>query len=233
MTPANIAGMALLNGLQLAALTDHNSCKNCPAFFEACRVHGIVPVAGMELNTAEEIHLVCLFPTLESAMDFDREIESYLMPVKNRPAIFGNQLIMDAEDTVLGSYETLLITATTLPLTEAQALCKRFGGASFPAHIDRSSNGILAVLGVLPEDPFFPALELSLMSREDGSAETLMQTYADRRFVNSSDAHHLWDISEGEHALELDDEPYSAQRVRDALIAWLRGEAQSKDGTGT
>ena len=46
MTPANIAGMALLNGLQLAALSDHNSCKNCPAFFDACRVHGIVPVAG-------------------------------------------------------------------------------------------------------------------------------------------------------------------------------------------
>lgn len=232
MTPANIAGMALLNGLQLAALTDHNSCKNCPAFFDACRVHGIVPVAGMELTTAEEIHLVCLFPTLESAMAFDAEIETRLMPVKNRPAIFGNQLLMDAEDTVFGQFDTLLITATTLSLPEAAALCSRYGGASFPAHIDRASNGILAVLGALPDEPFFPVLELSLKAREDGSDGALRETYEGHRFLSSSDAHHLWDISEGEHAIELMDEPYSAQRVRDALIAWIRGQ-NDKDGLAT
>ena len=65
MTPANIAGMASLKGLTLLALTDHNSCRNCPAFFEACNAFGIVPVAGMELTTAEDIHLIVLFPTLE------------------------------------------------------------------------------------------------------------------------------------------------------------------------
>lgn len=230
MTPANMAGMAMLNGLQLAALTDHNSCKNCPAFFTACRAHGIVPVAGMELNTAEEIHLICLFPTLESAMAFDAEVEKHLMPVKNRPAIFGNQLLMDAEDTVIGTVDTLLITASALSLSDAAALCSRYGGASYPAHIDRTSNGILAVLGALPETPHFPALELSLAASESGDDGPLRQTYADRRFLHSSDAHHLWDISEGEYSIELDDEPYSAQRVRDALIAWLRG-TNGKDNT--
>lgn len=62
MTPVNIAGMGMLNGLSVMALTDHNSCGNCPAFFEACRSYGITPVAGMELTTAEDIHVVCLFP---------------------------------------------------------------------------------------------------------------------------------------------------------------------------
>ena len=60
MTPNNIAGMAALAGLQIAALTDHNSCKNCPAFFAACKRYGVVPVAGMELTTAEGIYLICL-----------------------------------------------------------------------------------------------------------------------------------------------------------------------------
>ena len=62
MTPADAAGMARLAGADVAALTDHNSAANCPAFFAACEAYGVVPVGGMELTTAEEIHLVCLFP---------------------------------------------------------------------------------------------------------------------------------------------------------------------------
>ena len=74
-TPDSIVGMGELNGLNLMALTDHNTVKNAPAFFKAAERHGIVPVAGMELTTAEDIHVVCLFETLEGALDFDREIE--------------------------------------------------------------------------------------------------------------------------------------------------------------
>ena len=68
MTPCNIAGMGYLNGLKIMALTDHNTAKNCPAFFAACRAYGIVPVPGMELTTAEDVHMVCLFPELETAL---------------------------------------------------------------------------------------------------------------------------------------------------------------------
>ena len=60
-TPNNIAGMATLCGLNIVALTDHNSCKNCPAFFAAAKKYGIIPIAGMELTTSEDIHIVCLF----------------------------------------------------------------------------------------------------------------------------------------------------------------------------
>ena len=115
MTPNNIAGMAALKGLQILALTDHNSCKNCPAFFEACRRQGIIPIAGMELTTAEDIHLVCLFETLEAAMNFDRTIESHRMPILNRPEIFGNQWILDGEDEPIGEEEILLIHLINSP----------------------------------------------------------------------------------------------------------------------
>ena len=63
MTPANIAGLASLLGLEIVALTDHNTSANCPAFFAAAKRHGIVPVGGMELTTAEDIHVICLFDT--------------------------------------------------------------------------------------------------------------------------------------------------------------------------
>ena len=78
MTPNNIAGMAAIKGLNVLALTDHNTAKNCPAFFEACKRQGIIPIAGMELSTEEDIHLVCLFEELDDAMRFDAVIEEHL-----------------------------------------------------------------------------------------------------------------------------------------------------------
>ena len=129
MTPYNIAGMAMLLGLQLLALTDHNSAKNCPAFFSACREYGLVPVPGMELCTAEEIHLICLFPSLADAMAFDAEVETTLSPIKNRPEVFGRQWILGEGDTVIGEYDKLLIAASALPLSEAAALCEAYNGA--------------------------------------------------------------------------------------------------------
>ena len=90
-TPNNIAGMAKLAELDIVALTDHNSVKNCPAFFEAAERYGIVPVAGMELTTSEDIHMICLFERLEDALVFGDEIDKRRMPVKNRPEIFGDQ----------------------------------------------------------------------------------------------------------------------------------------------
>ncbi len=220
MTPNNIAGMAALKGLNILALTDHNSCKNCPAFFEACRAQGIVPVAGMELSTAEDVHLVCLFPELESAMAFDKEVEGHLMNVKNRPEIFGNQLVLDGEDNVTGSVDKLLISATDLEMSEAVRLARSFGAHVHPAHVDRDSNGIVAVLGDIPSDYGFAAIEFN----DKANIEPMKQKYSvarDAIHVVSSDAHYLWDINEADSFFLLDDEPYSSALVRKRLFEAL------------
>ena len=115
-TPNNIAGMAYLSGIKIVALTDHNSLKNCPAFFEAAKKYGIIPVAGTELTTSEDIHLVCLFEHLDKAMRFDEYLQSRRVLIKNRVEIFGDQLILDGEDNVIGSDEHLLPNATTVSL---------------------------------------------------------------------------------------------------------------------
>lgn len=222
MTPANIAGMAVLNGLQLVALTDHNSCGNCGAFLQACKGYGIVGVPGMELTTSEEIHMVCLFPELENALAFEQEVRKHFIGVKNRPAVFGNQLFVDTEDNVLGEEELLLIPATTLSLADGYALARAHGGAAYPAHIDREANGIVAILGTVPDEPAFPAAELRDLSNT--GVYTEKYGLAGRQLVISSDAHHLWDIQEAGPKIELDDEPYSSRTVRHALIALLRGE---------
>ena len=113
-TPNNVAGMAKLSGLDIVALTDHNSVKNCPAFFEAAERYDLIPIAGMELTTSEEIHVICLFEMLDDALRFGEEIDRRRLPVKNRPDIFGEQLILDGEDNLIGNEENLLSVATDI-----------------------------------------------------------------------------------------------------------------------
>lgn len=94
MLPSNIVGMAVVKGLDVIALTDHNTSRNCPAFLELARAYGVLAIPGMELCTSEEVHVVCLFPTLEAAMDFDRYVHRRIPPIPNDPAIFGKQLVV-------------------------------------------------------------------------------------------------------------------------------------------
>lgn len=222
MTPANIAGMSAIQGLGIVALTDHNSAKNCPAFFHHAKKHGIVPIAGMELTTAEDIHLICLFPTLESALEFDRIVSAKLFKIKNKAAIFGNQFIMDENDEIAAVEENLLINATSIDIEGAFHTVRSLGGVCYPAHIDRESNGMIAVLGDFPSDVPFVSFELN-----DGKNFT---EYSERfphikekRYVVSSDAHNLWSISEAENFVTLDDEPYSSLKVASELIKHLGG----------
>ncbi len=219
MTPANIAGMASLKGLTLLALTDHNSCRNCPAFFEACNAFGIVPVPGMELTTAEDIHLIVLFPTLEQAMDFDGQIHPRILPVKNRPDIFGNQWVVDSDDNLLETEETLLINATDLDVDSAVKLVERYGGVVYPAHIDRPSNGMIAILGSVPKEYGFSCVEFNDYGQRD---KILAEQELNCITLCSSDAHELGRINEAEHFLDLEDEPYSSALVRRRLIEFLK-----------
>lgn len=221
MTPNNIAGMAALKMLDIVALTDHNTAKNCPAFFKACKQNGVIAIAGMELTTAEDIHLVCLFETLEQAMDFDSFLQEKRILIKNRTDIFGEQLILDGDDNVIGSEEHLLSNATRLSLDEAFETATAYGALVYPAHIDRQANGIIATLGAMPESPCFNAVEFH-------SAE-VMQEYFSRfpelngkKTVVSSDAHYLWDINERENFFLLEDEPYSSDLIRKRLFEHLR-----------
>jgi len=221
MTPNNIAGMAALKGLNIVALTDHNSCKNCPAFFDACRRQGIIPIAGVELSTAEDIHLVALFPTLEEAMTFDSELEKHLMNIENRAEIFGNQLIMNGDDDIVAEEDKLLISATDLWIGEAVELIRSFGGYVRPAHIDRESNGIVSILGDIPKEYKFSCFEF----RDKENIPSYQERFPfikNESILVCSDAHHLWDISEAENYLLIDDEPYSSSLVRQRFFEHIK-----------
>ncbi|MBR3129378.1 MAG: PHP domain-containing protein [Clostridia bacterium] len=214
MTPCNIAGMAHLNELDLVALTDHNTTDNCPAFFAACEEYGIVPVAGMELTTAEDVHLLCVFETLEDATSFGEEVRTHRMRIKNRVEIFGEQAILNERDEKIGEDPYFLPAATDLDLEAAAKLVAAHNGVCWPAHIDRDANGLLAVLGFFPPKPEFRIAEL-----RDAKNRKLA---GDRAVVVCSNAHRLWEIGEAGGCLTLDTDATDAETVRRALFSNLR-----------
>lgn len=220
-TPANIAGMARVAELDIAALTDHNTCKNCPAFFEAAEAYGIIPVAGMELTTSEDIHVVCLFEELSYALDFEKELSKYRVLIKNRPDIFGEQLIMNSLDEVIGNEEHLLTNATLLSVEDIPELVSKFHGVAYPAHIDKDANGIIAVLGTFPETPFFSAAELHDLSRADAYREKYF--LGDKLLLTGSDAHYLENVGDVCGTVMLSADSSDASAVRRELIRKIGG----------
>lgn len=204
MTPANIIGMAQLKELDIIALTDHNICKNCPALFESGKDIGILLVPGMEINTSEEIHAVCLFRNLESAMEFDNLVYSKLPDIKNNPQIYGEQLVMDEKEQVKEEIEKLLIIGADIGIAQLNSLVKSFDGVCFPAHIDKPSYSILSVLGGIPNEYDFSTYEIFKAPMIDKilSENPILKS---KEILTNSDAHYLWDINERYNSIQLEE----------------------------
>jgi len=215
MTVNNIANMAKLCGLDIIALTDHNSLKNCPAFFRACAHAGVIPVAGVEVCTREEVHVLCLFDQLDAAMDFDVFLSSILPEIENRCDIFGRQLILDESDNIVAEESRLLISACDIAIDELYDLAYQYNGIAIPAHIEKPSNSLIANLGFIPEDFKFPCYEMKNPARLSDLVG-LSPTLSQKRIICNSDAHTLTDISERFHQICVSDN--SAK----GLIASLR-----------
>ena len=154
-------------------------------------------------------------------MNFSEEIDKRRVKIKNRKDIFGDQLIMDEEDNVLGEEEDLLPNATTVTLDEAPSLVEKFSGVCYPAHIDREANGIIAILGELPKTPEFSSIEIH--DRKNTAAYVKDHNLEGKTVVVSSDAHMIEQLREKENYFDLEDEPYSGDLVRKSLFNRLRG----------
>lgn len=215
MTPSNIVGMSMIKGLEVIAVTDHNSCKNCPAVMAAAKEYGILAIPGMEINTSEEVHAVCLFEELKAAMEFDSYVYEKLVPFPNKEEIFGKQQIYDTEDKVCGIVPNLLINAVDISFDRLWDLVRGYGGVMFPAHIDKTANSLIANLGFVPPDSQFVTAEvkdlkkLHQLKKENPYLEGC-------RIISNSDAHYLEHIHEPE--LTLDVEEKSIRGVLAALM---------------
>lgn len=202
MTPYNLVNMAKLLGYDIIALTDHNSCLNCPAAVKAGKKAGITVIPGMELCTSEEIHTVCLFPELESALRFSDYVRTTMMYVKNDPEIFGEQLITDEADNVLGAEDILLTTSSGISIDDITAVVRSFGGAVFPAHLDRASYSVLSVLGFLYPEMGFNAAGFTHKAFIP-QYEEKHPLLRNMKKLKNSDAHYLENMVEPSETIDL------------------------------
>ncbi len=216
MTPNNIVNMALLKGLDAIAITDHNAVANIPAVTECASKTPLIVIPGMELETSEEAHFICLFPDFPAAQQFHQWLSGHFLPVDNRPEIFGEQVIFNAQDEIVGHEPHLLVTAASCSVYEAAPLVCSLGGVIYPAHVDKESYSVISNLGFVPPDLGFQTVELS---RRADPAQTLARFahLAPYRMITASDAHYLWDIYEQECCLEL------PERSKEAILHYLKG----------
>ncbi len=204
MTPNNIVNMAQISGLDMIAISDHNSIKNAKAAELAGKMCGVKVIPGMEVETAESVHILTLYPDFPSAEYAAEEVYKKLPDIKNRPEIFGEQVIMDSEDNIVGYEEKLLISPTMLSINELYDLVKSAGGLFIPAHVDRHSYSVLTNLGFIPDDLDIKTIEVSKKVED-------LEIYLESRnelkkynIIRNSDAHYLWDIAQREAYLEID-----------------------------
>lgn len=210
MTPNNIVNMSIIKGLDVIAVTDHNSCGNVRSVIKAAE-DKILVIPGMEIETAEEVHIVCYFPTIEIAEEMEKIVKAHMPGIENREEIFGEQLYMDAEDNIIDKEKYLLVTACDLTIFEVVQKVSELGGVAVPAHIDRTSYSVLANLGFIPPELRTNCVEITAKNREKMEIE-YNKNYL---IITNSDAHYLEDISEP--VFYLDGVGKSAEKIVEYL----------------
>ena len=197
MTPNNIVNMAIIKGLGVIAVTDHNSAGNVRAVTNVAK-DNILVIPGMEVTTSEEVHVLCYFPCVEAAEDMGELVYDSLPRIKNKSDIFGNQYYMDENDEIKREEERLLISATSLSIYKVREEAIKRGGVMIPAHVDKSSYSVHSNLGFMPPDLDINSIEITRQN-----IENMRKTYQGYNLFINSDAHYLEDISEAERALDI------------------------------
>ena len=193
MSPLAIVKTAAENGLDIIAITDHNSAENVAAARKAAENTGLTVLAGMEIASSEEAHILALFDNTDGIMNLQEIIYENLLPGENDEKLFGEQIVVNETDEVLGFNKRLLIGATMLTAQEIINAIHSLGGLSLASHIDKDAFSIISQLGFITDDLEFDALEMSPnIDRE--KADESFKIYNSYTWISSSDAHYITDI---------------------------------------
>jgi 3',5'-nucleoside bisphosphate phosphatase len=194
MIPPLIVRRARELGLELLAVTDHNSARNVAAVMEAAAGTGITVLPGMEVQSREEVHLVCIFDTLEQVLAWQEQVSAALPDRENDEAFFGAQFVVDAEGEYLETEERLLSISTALSVEQVAAGVRILGGMVLAAHVDRPSYSLVANLGFVPPGLEIAGIELSRRAEVAAVLRRLPQL-AGYGCVVSGDAHRLEEMT--------------------------------------
>jgi PHP family Zn ribbon phosphoesterase len=213
MSPAAVARCARAVGLDGFALVDHNSGRNALALRDACATEGMACLFGLEVATAEEVHVLALFDTVAAAAALTERVYAALPRRVNQPEVFGDQPVVNAADEIEELEWRLLGAPCRLTLRETGAAVQALGGLFIAAHVDRPTFSVFSQLGLLTGDEGFDACELSAHA-DEALWRARVGAYP---LVRSSDSHYLHTI--GGVWCEADLPAFSVPALRTALRA--------------
>ncbi len=206
MTPNNIINMALLKKLDIIAVTDHNSAKNIGAMLKVAKNKNIIVIPGIEVETYEGIHMLCLFRSLMDVNIFDKIVYRNLPKARNNENVFGEQIILDEDDKLCCKEMKMLLSSTNIKFNELLKLVHLANGLIFCAHIERPKNSIINILGFIPENSNIDGVEI-IKSNNQFIKDKINSRY---RIIHNSDAHYLGDICENINEIYLREKSISS-----------------------
>jgi PHP family Zn ribbon phosphoesterase len=193
MSPLAVVKRASETGIDIIAVTDHNSAENVLAAQRAAWNMDLTVLAGMEVSSSEEAHIIALFNKVETVIALQDIVYANMLPDENDEKMYGEQIVANEHDEVMGFNKRLLIGGTMLPAQDIINTIHSLGGLALASHIDKDAFSIISQLGFITEDMGFDALEMSPnMGRN--TAEITFQMYNSYTWISSSDAHHPEDI---------------------------------------
>lgn len=186
MGPSSLIEQVKSAGLTHFSVTDHNSTRNVPAFFELAEKEGIVCIPGIEVTTAEEAHVLCYFDSVDAAIRFGSEVEKTLLPIPLDPEKMGDQIVVNSEEEIIEMPENYLNVASSLSVGDLVILAQKYDAVVVPAHIDKPLFSIISQLGFLPAEPF-DAVEISAGALRAGKE----MPYGSMPTLSASDSHYI------------------------------------------
>ncbi|RLD94058.1 MAG: hypothetical protein DRI93_04475 [Aquificota bacterium] len=221
MSPKVIVEEARKKGLDLIAVTDHNACESLVYVKKVADGCGLALIPGMELQTEEEVHLLAYFGSLDAVFSFKEAVYPFLPDVENDPDYFGDQVVVDEDENIVGFEEKLLINSLLLSLDQCVEMVRDFGGFPVPAHVDRESFSIIGHLGFVPEHLGFEAVEVSRATSPEKALE-MWPELSKYVLLSFSDAHYPGDVG------AVYTEFYMESPSFEELVRCLRGEGDRR-----
>ena len=160
MTPREIISRAMARGLDMIAVSDHNSTLHCELTVALGEKAGITVLRAAEVTSAEDVHSLVILPDGVARASFQQWIDSRSAHIPYNPDIFGDQVVIDENENIIMEIKHFLTAALNASIDEVEEAAHRHGGLFIPAHIDRPSMSITSQLGFIPEDLYIDAVEV-------------------------------------------------------------------------
>ena len=193
MTPLRIIDAAVKKGLDLIAISDHNSAENTEIAMKIAQEKGIKVLPAMEVTSYKGAHVLAIFDSIEEVMGMQKIVYKNLPGGINDEKLSSHQVVVNEKDEVIGFNKRILFGAIGLSLKAIVDTIHSFGGIAVASHIDKEIFSVISQFGFISDDIAFDALEISYNTKRQ-RAEAVFGEYSSIPWITSSDAHHLNDI---------------------------------------